>query len=280
MKRFMGAFRMDLKRAFINPVFIATIFLMMCLFFVNDFINNFELSWAWERKSISMADGQIHLSVFDVWYSDVVAGYSIFATTIAALPYAHSFCTDFENRNFRSVVIRTGTECYTASKIITVFLSAYAVYFAASLLYSVFIYFFMFLITGQFLLTTSPQAGASTLSGMIINQFGDYAAILIDTAVRGIEMGIWALGALCVSAFTESKFLVIVSPYLLVYYVRYFSLYLPLSDLYIHSVFSLDHLNSGIAIPGYLVTLLYTLLLTTLFSYIFVNKAKRRIYYG
>lgn len=280
MKRFMGAFRMDLKRAFINPVFIATIFLMMCLFFINDIINNGYLMEILEKKTLTELDGKIYTSVMDIWYYSVGSGYSVFAATIAALPYAHSFCTDFENRNFRSVVIRTGAECYTASKIITVFLSAYAVYFMASLLYSVFIYFFVFLITGQFLLTTSPQARESSLSGMIALQFGDYAAILLDTAIRGIEMGIWALGALCVSAFTESKFLVIVSPYLLVYYVRYFSLYLPLSDLYIHSVFSLNHLNSGIAIPGYLVTLLYTLLLTTLFSYIFVNKAKRRIYYG
>ncbi|MCI6497021.1 MAG: hypothetical protein MSA01_08245 [Anaeromassilibacillus sp.] len=52
MKRFMGAFRMDLKRAFINPVFIATIFLMMCLFFINDIINNGYLMEILEKKHL------------------------------------------------------------------------------------------------------------------------------------------------------------------------------------------------------------------------------------
>lgn len=272
MKGFPGALRMDFKRMFINPIFYSTIVVLFVFFTFNGAV----------KGGFDYLDNPS--GIFSIWRTCVHNGYAVFAFAIASFPYTHSFCTDFENRNFRSEVIRTGTANYIAARIISVFLSAFIVFVISSLLYFAIIYFVISYLNGHwiniFYIDKDMMKNQLLVYADIVERGFWWVPIISETLLQGIETGIWALGGLCVSAFTTNKFIVIITPYLISYYLRYFMLFIPVWDFDLNSAFSLLINYSYLTIPRWIIISLYTVFFVGLFSMVFTEKAKRRIYYG
>lgn len=272
MNVFFGAFRMDLKRVFINSLFYSTIIVLIVFFTFNGAVKG-------AFDDLSNPSG-----VFSVWRTCVHNGYAVFAFAIASFPYTHSFCTDFENRNFRSEIIRTGVRNYIAARIVSVFFSAFIVFVLSAFLYFAVLYFVLSFLNGYWINIFYSDKDMMANQLLVYSDMAErgfwWLPVVSETLLQGLETGIWALGGLCVSAFTVNKFIVIITPYLVSYYLRYFMLFVPLWDFDLNSTYSLLINYSYTTVPRWIIISLYTVFFVGLFSVVFSQKAKRRIYYG
>lgn len=104
MKQLFGNLRIDFRRAYFSFGFLlAAAGMSVALFF----------SAGTEGRMIKESYGDV-LYLYRVAH---VQGFSMLSMIFATLPYATSFCTDWNNQFIRSTVIRTNIKSYGISKV-------------------------------------------------------------------------------------------------------------------------------------------------------------------
>ena len=109
MKGFLGCLRMDLRRAFLSRSFLISTLGMAAIYF---YIVFNEISHG--------------TSVVSVYYFNILmkaSDFSLLALLICAVPYAASFCEDWNNQFIRPSCIRSSADHYCASKVLVCALS-------------------------------------------------------------------------------------------------------------------------------------------------------------
>lgn len=263
MNGLKGALRIDLKRAFISPMFLSTVLLIVLLNYIS--ISN-------EYSSVPDAGVVYFFEMF------VIGGsFNLISMFFGIIPYGHSFCTDWKNQFIRPNIVRTAKDAYAWSKVISVALSAFGAVFIG---YAVTLMLFSLHmpIVGSDYARYGYQIYNDTVMGSLMS-IDPLLYLLARICMLGFSCMFWAVFALLISSYYTNIFVVFSAP-IITYYLIINSLakYLP---MYLR----FNSLNGGVVdIGGPLLTLIYIFLFYLTLSFLsgalFCRKVKRRLANG
>lgn len=263
MKEILGVLRMDLCRGFASFGFLAAALSMCLALFSNS----------------STEVRMLETGLTDVLYLYNVAhiqSFSVLYVIFAALPYATSFCVDWNHQFIRSTVIRTSVEKYGFSKVTACALSGGAAIALGELLFIFLLRLNLPLVNTQnpvFENITSLFLGSLLTTGHFAAYFA--ARILVVSAAAAV----FAVLALMISTFITNVFVTLGFPLIAFYSLIGFSGQLGLPEwLNFHSIISGVCLNTPIASVAY--SVLCCSLICVLLGVITVRQIKRRLEHG
>lgn len=249
--------QVDLQRAFCSMNFFLAVLAMFVFLIINT------------GKEMVFAE--------DVLYLYTVANFQSFAimyVLVAALPYAASFCADWNNQFIRPLLIRISWKSYTISKVTVCALSSAAAVALGEFLYIIFFCVQYPLVDPQgnmFENSTQLSYGFLLLEGHYITYFFCHILILATAAV------FFSVLALSISAYLPNVFVTMASPVIAYYFLISLSYNLGLPGwLDFNAIIKGDACMSS---P--LLSILYTLCCIVLSSVflgcLFARRLKRRI---
>lgn len=263
MKGLFGALRIDLRRAFLSPMFIVTVFLVVLLSYIS--ISH--------EYSVITNEGLIYY--FEMF---VIGGsFSLISMFLGVIPYGQSFCADWKNQFIRSNVIRTGKNAYSLSKVISVALSAFGAVFIGYVV-TIILFSMHMPMVGREFSEYGYQMYNDGVYGPLM-MIHPLLFLLVRICILGFSCMFWAVYTLLISSYVTNAFVVYSAP-VLTYYVVINSIgkYLP---VYLR----FNRLDYGFAdIGGPLLNFIYVmffyLLLSILSGMLFCRKVKRRLANG
>ncbi len=196
MKEFVGILRMDCWRAFTSVGFLLAVFGMLLALLFNT---------STERAVMDSGEA-------DVLYLYVVAHFQSFLVLyviLAALPYATSFCTDWNYQFIRFAVIRSNIKKYGISRVIICALSGGAAVALGELLFILFFRLNLPLVNTQnpvFESICSTFYGDLLVSGHFIAYFASRIIVISSAAA------VFAVLALLISTYITNVFVTLGFP--------------------------------------------------------------------
>lgn len=255
MKRHM--FRMNCMQIFRSPLFFISIIctVLVCYLGIEPFIDksgNGSISDFFELLvNLSMTKKLIVLC--------------------SAFSYVTSFCNDWSCQFTKPVIIRSGINKYTLSKLITCFTTTFLVSFMGMTLFIVSLSLWY------------PLFPAGDLAASVFPPFDSLAYsvfpafyLLIQIAVFSMASATWSTVGLAVSAYIPNGFVAITVPVVASYILEEFtSIFPPFLDLYFITRSS-PVLNQGAFVSFLYFTFIF-LIISAFAGYIFHNQVRRRI---
>ncbi|UUX34931.1 hypothetical protein [Fundicoccus culcitae] len=153
----------------------------------------------------------------------------------SAFPVVMTFCDDWEHRFTFNQVIRTNTLNYAISKVTLAFFGSFLVTFIGLFIsVGVLLLWFPLYIPHEFTVLARMFPAYSELV------FSAYpvTALLLKITVFSYSMGFWTSLGLLLSTYIPNRLVVLVSPYILRYYLGYFMMYLP-------GIFNEEHISES-----------------------------------
>lgn len=275
MKSFFGCLAGDLRRAFGSWLFwlAAAATWAACIIPAQDIIFTQFHYWGywtlWEQSD--MAAQGFYFFIFPV---------------LGCLPFAASFCSDWNNRYIRSLCIRTGPGIYSISKITACALSGAAAAFLGRILFLL----MCIGMTGGNLLQGIEEIGDITYMADFNGGFsplladGDIVKIfmymLFTDLVKSLYAGNMAALALTVSAFLPNIFVTLSSPIIVLLAIEWVLSVLRI-PLILHFTVVGNCRAGGPRVGGVATSLLYDVgflvATTALFGCLFAYQIKRRL---
>lgn len=252
------AVRPDMKRAFVSCGFLLSctlvfFILLRSLAYYNVLNNTLELD-----------------RLFLLTIPMSLSGFTPFAAIFPLLPYATSFCDEYNSGYVKNIVTRVGLGKYIKTKIISVGLSG-----ALAIGVPFFIIFILITIIG------APTT-AGNLSEAYIGKIWESCApigggtlVLAAKLLLGLLFGsVWALVGLAISAWFTNRYVTIVGPFVL-----YQGLWILLANLPINPLYMLrgDFGRPGEFIGSYIYILFYQIIWISILVIITAFGIRRRI---
>ena len=263
MKNLLGALRIDLRRAFISPFFLATVFLIVLLNYI----------------SISQEYSYGPYSGIVYFYEMFVIGgsFSLVSMFLGIIPYGQSFCVDWKNQFIRSNVIRTTKNAYAWSKVISVALSAFGAVFIGYIVTLILFSLHMPMVGGDFA-ELGYEAYNDTVFGPLM-MISPLLFLLVRICIFSFSCMFWAVFALLISSYYPNVFVVFSAPVITYYVVinsigRYLPIYLRFNTLHQGIV------DMGGPLLSFIYVILFFLSLSILSGVLFCRKVKRRLANG
>lgn len=195
----------------------------------------------------------------------------------AAIPSATLFCSDWENRYIRSLILRSAKLCYAVSNAIACYLTAFLVVLIGDTV-------FILLLHLQY-----PWYSAQDMQGLgidssiyrtLTNGAGIYVYFLIRTVCKACCAAFTSVFALWLSTIIPNIFMTLASPVIAFYLIENM-----LAFFQLPAYFQIGSLAKGsVTVGGLASTILYIVVLFSLFAAIFgclfVCAVKRRVENG
>ncbi|MGI6201571.1 MAG: hypothetical protein ACOYJA_12455 [Christensenellales bacterium] len=220
-------------------------------------------------------------SVYMFNLSDYFSYHLLSATVLCALPFAASFADEAKHQFLPLMITRAGIGRYLANKLIIVAISGFAVY-ALGIGVAAFI---QCLVGSP--IPHDPSIGENLLQygypmtsmwGPIYGAQGEHGVRLMCTYCLyfGLQGAIWAIAGLAVSAFWPNRYVALASP-LAIYLIHYTisSLIPPPYNEFIN--FPINQYYQSFGSIGWLFTLGCAVIWSSLFSILFIWRARKRI---
>jgi len=202
VKTLLGNIRVDLYRAFFSFGFLLSVVGMCVALF-----------------SSASTEGNSIKSGSDVLYLYRVAhlqGFSILYIIFATLPFATSFCTDWNNQFIRPTVIRTNIKNYGISKIFSCAISGGSAVALGEILFILLLRLYFPLVDSQSHMfanaVSDPIYGSLLLSGNFITYF------VLHVIVSFFAATFFAVLALWISTYLTNVFVTFSSPILFFFF--------------------------------------------------------------
>lgn len=150
------------------------------------------------------SDMSIYEAAANLSYSD----FQTLLPCVCAVSYALSVVQDIETKHLRFLVLRAGGTRYLFVKIAAALISAFGVAFAG--------------LTMTYLLLTVqcslvPRIGEWNAGGQLVQEGHIVGYWLLQFSIRSASIGCWALLTLAVAAWTENRYIAVLSPLLFSY---------------------------------------------------------------
>lgn len=201
MKQLLGNARLDFRRAYFSFGFIIAV-VGMCLALISG----------------ASTEGSMIKNGADVLYLYIVAhvqGFSMLSVIFATMPFATSFCTDWNTQFIRPTIIRTTIKNYGISKVFTTALSGGSAVALGEVLFILLLRLYLPLVDRQghmFANAVSDPVYGSLLSG------GNYAAYFASRILLAFfAAAFFAVLALWISTYITNVFVTLASPILSFY---------------------------------------------------------------
>lgn len=140
----------------------------------------------------------------------------------AAIPFAASFCSDWNCQYIKPVVIRSGVRKYTWSKVTICFISAFLTVFVGLII-------FILLLSLKM-----PILPVENIQDSVVAPFAPLATgplpilyILARVFVFSLAAALWSVVGLAISAYIPNRFVAIASPVIASYLLEELTSYLP-----------------------------------------------------
>lgn len=213
---FVNVVKVDVFRVFSTPPFYAACLL---LFLVNMF------SICNEAKP----DEGCIVYYFTVFIFD--GAFSVVIPFLGTLPFSNSFCVDWKNSYFKSLLIRCSINKYCWSKVVVTAFSAFLIVMMGNILSSLFLSIQWPLIGNEYY-----EFGYSIYDNNVIGQLIDFHPLLYLFArfsLQGVAAAFWAVFTLFISSFSTNLYVVYATPIIGYYVAIHFPLpyYLKLNVL-------------------------------------------------
>ena len=227
-------------------------------------------SWNDLLRALGSQSGSVHYFFWNSGFGGVCRQY--FLPVFAALPFAVSFCREYNENMLPFIVTREGKNSYCIIKyVVTILSGGLAVAAATGVLI-------------LFLAARLPMADAYGTEAAVDEVFNRYLALYHPVQYSMVEIGnaflrgaLWSAAALCVSAFFTDPFVTVVSPYLIsMLYVQITRI------LKVPSAVRLNELLSGrwVILSGWhtlAVSAAAVSVILLLLAVVFVKKVRRRM---
>lgn len=201
--------------------------------------------------------------------------YLVVILFLGTIPYGKSFITDWNTQFLRFHLVRSSTDGYTWSKVITVFTSSFlSVFLGFALTIALF---------SMHLPFADEQFYANGLSSFAAYAFLANQSIFLFLAAQifalSIGVAVWSVCALLISAYITNAFVALSAPVIL-YYVVINSIGRLLPIELKMDRFMLGKYSIGNPLSTLMYTAMYCLLLAFIMGLAFNKKVRRRIDHG
>jgi hypothetical protein len=208
VNRFLGNLRVDLRRAFFSYGFLLAVVGMCAALF----------------SGASTEDHAITHGT-DVLYLYMVAnaqGFSTLSMIFATLPFATSFCTDWNNQFIRPTVIRTNIKTYGISKVFTTALAGGSAVALGEVLFILLLRLYVPLVDRQSdvlagIVSNDRVYGSLLSSGNFTAYFASQILIIFFGAAFFAVLALW------ISTYLTNVFVTLASPVLSFYFITDFT---------------------------------------------------------
>lgn len=255
------AFQTEFKRAFNLKMIIAVIGVIFCICFD---------SWNDLIRGIQENIGNVHYFFWNSAFGGACRAY--FLPIFVTIPFAGSFCKEYNQNMLSFIVAREGKTGYCIIKYIVNALSGAVVAAAATALLFLALY-------SQFPVADMAYQDVAVSESfhfwIAVHQPALYAAVEI---ANGFLTGLlWSSVALCVSAYLPNPFVTMVSPYLVSFVLIHAYRLLRVDNLY-----RLDKWLTGYSIIDssahtLWLSVVWVTVIVSIMGYFFTGKVKRRI---
>jgi hypothetical protein len=263
MAALLGALRADLRRAFLSPLFVMAIALVVIV----NYLSIFQEYWLLRDEGV-------------VYYLEMFALFgrsSLVPLCLVVMPYGLSFCQDWKNQFIRSAAIRSTKSAYGWSKVMAVAVSGYACVFLGFLVTTITMVSYMPLVGPNF-----AESGYSIYSPTAIGSLMMVHPLLFLLArfcMFSLACMFWAVFALAVSSYCANIFVVLASPVLTWYAVKI------TVGRWLPSFLSFDNVTSGFfsmggPVPSLIWVLIFYSVLSAACGLLFVRRVRRRLANG
>lgn len=228
-----------------------------CFLAVQDYLNQTDLS-----KGGSAA-----------YFVDLFFGLSMYkklVTLFAAIPFAASFCSDWNCQYIKPLVLRGGLRRYVWSKVCTCFYSAFAVVFFGMALFTLLLCGFMPLFPADLTNTVRPPFGPLAYGPV------PFLYLAAQIAVFSLVTAFYVVTGLAVSAYIPNRFVAVAAPIIASYLLEHLSYFLPVwlnLSVFTHSA---DVIHRGPAL-SFAYFFFVLLALSALAGLLFGRQVKRRV---
>lgn len=196
----MRYFLADFKRCFMSKWFVLSVIGIAFTYYFSN-TKNIHGSLA----------GMQNVAIIDVFLENIVWGFfSEIIVVLAAIPFAMSFCEDYNNGFIKNLVIREGIKKYSISKAVTCFLGSFIAITLGQVL--------LMIILSTFMKIGSEQSSAV----MLFKTWGSFkellfqgkylAYVLIFNMNFALVASIFSLVGLYSTTYIKNKFFAITSP--------------------------------------------------------------------
>jgi hypothetical protein len=263
MDALLGALRVDLRRAFASPLFVAVVALVVIV----NYLSILQEYWV-------IADEGV------IYYLEMFAltgAFSLIPLCLGVMPYGFSFCHDWKNQFIRPTAIRTTKPAYGWSKVVAVAMSGFASIFLGFVLTTITMVLYMPLVGANF-----AEYGYELYSPTAIGTLMTIHPLLFLVArvcMLSLACMFWAVFALAVSSYCANIFVVLAAPVLTYYAVNNtIGHWLP-SYLRFDSI-TFGAFSMGGPVPSLIWVMLFYLVLSAACGLLFCRKVKRRLANG
>lgn len=261
MSTLFGCIKMDFKRVFHSYNFWLAILFVVLIRFVSIANVDFKISSL--------------MYVFDIARSSDL---KLLIFPIAALPFASSFCSDWDNKYIRPTVVRASIKQYSLSKVIAVFISSALVVMIGTGI-------FMFITT--FLLSNPEPSPAQLENYANSASFGQFVVrgqyflyIAVHSFIESFYFAFYAVVALAISTLIPNIFVTLAAPLIAHYLVIHLNTILQLPDIFRIYVLMNGNINFGGIMKSFLIIAFYPWLLSLIVGVFFYRCVKEQIQNG
>lgn len=253
MKRYVGWWWLDFRRAFCSKPFFITILLLPII----------------ERMSVEIEKKWI-FDVVSALQNSTLAGFSLAIYALYTIPYAHTYCADISNRFIKYHVVRSSMKRYAISKVFFCALSSGVAVFIGEIL------------TTVLLLVQFPLASEITILGgddIISKTMGEEKTVLLVLTIlvlASLRAAFFSVIAFTASTFFPNPFVVAAMPMILHYILANIVSVFP--DVYRHiSILRVYYLTTQKTLSGAVIyAFVFTVIAVTLMGYLSYRMIRRR----
>lgn len=261
-----GTLFSDMRRAFLSGGFLFGLIAIPLLFLFCVFLGT----------------SRPQIDVLSLWQVARNSAFPLLQLPIATLPFALSFCADWEHQYLRSLIIRTSLKKYAFSKVLVCVLSAAACVVLGTALFWALCSFWMPWISSNNIDQQFFYGMETSVFGVLLTS-GNYAAFFgISLLTMGLNAAFWSVVTLSVTTIIPNRFLAVAFPiighYTLVI-LQQDILHLP-RIIQVYDVFSLTAGGIQAPLPALFYMLAYGILLCSVFGCLFSSGVRRRLNNG
>jgi hypothetical protein len=204
--------------------------------------------------------------------------FAIAILILETLPYGTEFCCDWENRYIRAVIMRTSSVKYAVSKAVTCFLGAILVGIIGRLLLVVCLAPFAAPITGVYIKSTIQSFPGAE---WFFNNNHYFTWIIIESFERSLQGSIFAVFSLYLSTKITDIFVTLTMPIVAYYiYLNIANIFNFPNFLWLSAIFENDGVFHNNLTHSTLYAILFAVIPSIVFMYLFVKNVKRRLENG
>lgn len=257
----MGYIKSDFKRCFTSPWFAIAIIGVIFSYFLGDW-GDLQYNF----KSIDI------VNFLDI--SSNIGFFSELTISLSAIPFAMSFCEDWNSQFIKSLIVRGKIATYSISKVITCIVSSIATIFLGKGLLLIFLSFKLPIVSEQ---SANYRSFIDDTFGFLLVNENYIMYFLIQIFFTAIICSIFALIGLIITTYLPNKFLAITAPMIIYFTVLQIANSLRVPDYMNPRKIMIGQFSVGQAYANVFYVLIIGIIMYLIGLYIFKKGVKRNV---